>query len=195
MQLKSVASKVDLGFRTCDRTCYRQVSLDKSSLWKLGDSLHLSEDVSAWTESLAVAKTFKAGVPPAGWQRVIFAIKPPKEAVVINLAKLFRDGAFRRCYRLHSHEIKGFSAGIGRYEDGQSEVVLQIKELRISDVYSLGGYSSDRIELAREYFGREPTQADLAKFDVWLKTLESRGERLGPAWIEGKPRTASSLRF
>jgi hypothetical protein len=58
---------------------------------------------------------------------------------------------------------------------------LEVPKLKIGDVYALGGYSSDRITLAREIFGREPSESDLQYFDY---LLQRTGEKLGPTWID-----------
>jgi hypothetical protein len=186
LRLKRLASALDPQFRRCDLVCYRRVALDKASVWILGDTLHLKEEISSWTSNLDVAKNFKGGVPPKGWQGVVFAFEPSTQAVVLNLAALYRDPTFlQECKRLSS-KIRNFSSGIGYYGDSEEEIILDIPELNIRDVYALGGYSSDRLTLARAFsrqlYRREPTARDLQYFDT---LLQRTGEQLGPAWIHG----------
>ena len=150
IRLKGLASALNAQFRHCDAVCFRQVELDKSFVWKLGDTLHLTEEISSWTLNFDFAKEFKGGVPPPGSQGVIFALKPDPNAVVLNLAELCRDPTFfQECERLRS-KIRKYRLGIGHYRDNEAEVILEVSELKIDDVYALGGYSSDRITLARE---------------------------------------------
>ena len=55
LALKGLAGALGPQFRRCDLVCFRQIALDKSSLWKLGDSLHLKEEIAAWTLNVEVA--------------------------------------------------------------------------------------------------------------------------------------------
>ena len=82
-------------FRQCGLVTYRQVALDKGEVWKLIEERTLREAVSAWTLSAAVAKTFKGGVPPEGWQGAIFAITPQPQNMIINLNSLYACPEFQ----------------------------------------------------------------------------------------------------
>ena len=56
--------------------CFRQIALDKGSVWDLLAENKLDEKISSWTTDLQIAKTFKGGVPPQGqgWQGLIFVL-------------------------------------------------------------------------------------------------------------------------
>src|SRR5207248_10717439 len=99
LRLKETAMPLDPIFKTVSLCCFRQVALDESSVWKLGDTLHLSETISSWTVSPEVAMEFKGDVPPPGWQGVIFAVVPRPEDVLVNLVSLYSGEAFRKIGR------------------------------------------------------------------------------------------------
>ncbi len=145
----------------------------------------LPEKISAWTTDLGVAKSFKGGVPPQGqgWQGVIFVLYPQPEHVVLNLTALYQDKAFKEAIERHAKSIGNFSDGIGRYMNTQSEVILEIPDLSVPDVHALGGFSSDRNEVARLLFGRVPSSDEMVWFDA---ALEKTGEQLGPVWMDGE---------
>jgi hypothetical protein len=52
----------------------------------------------------------------------------------------------------------------------------------ISAVYALGGYSSSKGELAKFYFGYDPSAAEFAEFE---RLLQMSGAKLGPNWLVG----------
>ncbi|MEQ8694466.1 MAG: hypothetical protein RIC85_03960 [Gammaproteobacteria bacterium] len=182
--LKRLATSLPAKFQTCHLCCFRQIALDKGSVWDLLAENQLPEKISAWTTDLAIAKSFKGGVPPQGqgWQGVIFVLFPRPEHVVLNLSALYHDAAFNAAAKTHKSSIKYFADGIGRYGNSQSEVILEIPDLSVLDVHALGGFSSNRDELARLFFGKVPAAKELAWFD---DALEKSGEQLGPAWTEG----------
>lgn len=184
-RLKEVASGLPREFRHTALCCFRQVALDKRYVWKLHDSLHLTETISSWTLATDIAKVFKGGVPPEGqgFQGIIFEIVPPTDSVIINLDALYRDSAFRNACEVLRSQLNGYADGIGKYGDSQSEVVLQIKSLPISAIYAYGGHSSSKEVIARQLFGHEPSEEEWSMFDRWL---EASPRKLGPYWICGE---------
>jgi len=92
--LKELSAEIDEAFRRCGLVAYRQIALEKGSIWKLIAERKLPETVSAWTLSPAIAKIFKGGVPPEGWQGVIVALKPPAGSVILNLDTIYRSEEF-----------------------------------------------------------------------------------------------------
>ena len=183
--LKEHTSSVAQKFRTCSQCCFRQIALDKRSVWDLLAESELKEKISSWTVDLQVAKTLKGGVPPKGqgWQGVIFIVKPQPEQVIINLSSLYQDKDFNTAIVYHENEINNFGDGIERYRNTQAEVVLEIPDLSRVDIYALGGFSSDKNELARLFYGKSPTSDELQQFE---RELEQSGEKLGPGWVEGE---------
>jgi hypothetical protein len=182
-RLKELAADIDVRFRRCGLVAYRQVALQKGGTWDLIAEEQLSETISAWTLSLSVAEAFKGGVPPEGWQGVILAYAPAPKEVVLNINALYTSDEFSKELAAADKGIVGFADGAARYGGSQAEVVLEIESLKISDIYSLGGYSSDRDTLIRMMFGQEPTP----ELTVWFEThRESAGVSLGPWWIRGE---------
>ena len=192
LRLKEAAAPLDAFFRSASLCCFRQVALDKSSVWKLGDTLHLPETISSWTVSPEVAMEFKGGVPPPGWQGVIFAVVPHPEEVVVNVMSLYSNAAFRSAHETSRDRIRRYQEGIGRYGRSQHEVVLEIPSVPVTTVYALGGYSSSREVIARTFFGCEPASLDRHWFDI---LLARSGRTLGPHWVRGevKDRVVSKL--
>lgn len=185
LRLKEAAKQLDPEFKRVSLCCFRQIALDKSSLWKFGDTLHLTETISAWTTSLELAKQFKGGVPPAGLQGIIFEILPVPSTVIVNLSTLFRDETFRCACEVLKNEIVGYSDGIGRYRGTQHEVLLEIESVSLANVYALGGYSSSHEIIARRFFGHEPTQEESRWFD---ELLARSARKSGPNWLLGEPK-------
>ncbi|WVT76300.1 hypothetical protein QM996_29335 (plasmid) [Sinorhizobium chiapasense] len=89
-----MSAEIDERFRQCNLVTYRQIALEKGSVWDLIAERNLPEMMSAWTLSPAIAKTFKGGVPPEGWQGVIVALKPPAGSIILNLDTLYRSDHF-----------------------------------------------------------------------------------------------------
>lgn len=182
--LKNLAADLPSHFRTCGLCCFRQIALGKGSVWDLLAENELPEKISAWTTDLGVAKSFKGGVPPEGqgWQGVIFVMYPQPEHVVLNLSALYQDTAFTEAIDQHKPSISNFADGIGRYWNSQSEVIIEISDLSVPDVHALGGFSSNRDDVAQLFFERAPTVEELEWFD---NALEQSGEQLGPVWMDG----------
>lgn len=179
-RIKELAKSIDNKFKRVDLCCFRQIALDKSSLWKFGDQLQLRETISAWTFDTGVAKEFKGGVPPAGYQGVIFDIVPKSEQVILNLHALYSDKEFYETFSKEQAKITGFAEGIGRYADSQSEVILEIDKLSLEAVYALGGFSSDLKKIAEMYYGYQPSDVEIQEID---KLLKAANRKLGPHWI------------
>ena len=107
---------------------------------------------------------------------------PKPKHVVLNLSLLYQNSEFTQAIEKHKARINNFGDGIGRYRNTQSEVLLEIPDLSMVDVYALGGYSSENDDIARQFFGKKPTPEEL----IWFEdALEQSGEELGPAWMEG----------
>jgi hypothetical protein len=185
--LKDACASLPEQYRTSYLASFRQVGLEKGSVWDLIAEGSLSEKVSSWTFDIEVAKAFKSGVPPdgQGYQGVIFCINPPPSSqVVVNLRELYGNFEFCAAMKRNKSAIVGFSHGAGRYWDSQSEVVLEIDAVGQKDIYSLGGHSSPFEQLvaqaAQFTFGREATTEELEK--LLLKSEPIR-EQAGPKWL------------
>ncbi|MFN3465751.1 MAG: hypothetical protein ACK4X1_16920 [Terricaulis sp.] len=144
---------------------------------------HLPETISAWALP-AIAKSFKGGVPPEGWQGVILAALPRPQSVVLNLDALYRDPDFVEALEVNQARIEGYGVGAGRYAGSQSEIVIEMESVKPADIYAMGGYSSDRDTLIRMMFGQEPTPELIGWFET---NREKAGLELGPVWLEGEP--------
>jgi hypothetical protein len=181
-RLKALSEALDPEFRETSLCCFRQISLDKGFLWKLGDKLHLKEDISSWTLVTDVAKEFKGGPPAEGWQGVIFEFVPEGSQVILNIDALFRDPRFLEACEAAKGDVIGYYEGIGQYGRSQREVVLEVESLPIEAVYALGGHSSTKESLAGMYFGREPNAGELEFFNSLLVRSKAR---FGPVWVTG----------
>ena len=193
--LARLGKGLPLEFRSCPLVCFRQIALEKDTLWQLADELHLPETISAWTTSLCVARKIKGGVPAnQEYQGVIFAISPPKGSVVLNLQRLYRCSEFCAAIETHKHQISRFGDGIGLRGDSQSEVVIKVDRIALSDLCELGGFSSGRADLSKLYFGHDPSSDELAEFDRLLALAKIE---LGAEWIGGdsKERVLSKIRL
>lgn len=182
-KLKELSKNIDARFREAHLCCFRQISLDKKNLWELLAENCLPETISAWTSDSKVAKEFKGGVPPVGWQGVIFVLSPSSETVVLNLAALYSNKDFKNSIQTYKDQIDRFSEGIARYGASQCEVVLEVKSLDAARVYALGGFSSGEFELAHQYYGHPPSDQEMESF---RHLLNNTGEKLGPTWLEGE---------
>ncbi len=189
--LKAAAQRIDPAFKSVDGICFRQVVLKPKYIMDMGLRYQLDESVSSWTHSFDVAKDFKGGVVPKGEQAltVIFGLFPPAESVVLNLAALYADASFRQAIQEHKSSIKGYFDGIGRWMDTQSEVILELDSISLSDVFSTGGHSST----PEEFLAKPEVQEALAALDpelraVYTSELQKGGGGLGPRWLTGDPK-------
>jgi hypothetical protein len=129
-------------------------------------------------------------MPPPGLQGVIFKITPPKDSVVLNLTILHDDPAFQAAVETHKANIGGYHDGIGRWQDLQREVVLELGNLDQASVCSYGGFSGNRETLAELRLQRKPTPEDLAEFDELAKKA---GIVPGGEWWLSEPGTQTLL--
>lgn len=164
-KLKKLVAALPKQFRTCSEICYRQEAHEKDRIWQLLADESLPETIAAWTTDISVAKDFKNGVPPDGLRGIIFSLTPPSESVIINLIEIYGDPDFRSAIDQHKERIVGFDAGIGRYDNTQREIVLELHKLGPETIHCYGGYASDRETLAEQFFGHKPNVEGLAIFD------------------------------
>lgn len=193
--LKELSSSLPEKFRCTSESCFRQIALDKSAVWNIGAEYKISEALSSWTESIDVAKTFKGGVPPIGYQGVIFRISPSCDAVIVNLARLFSDPSFCTFLDENKNKVKDYDKGIGRYGGSQQEVVIEKDTLPLDSLYAWGGYTSPETELARMFFGEPPSSEQMEWFrEIMVKA----GRAPGPWWLsnpEAVARVSEKLKF
>jgi hypothetical protein len=191
-RLKEEALNLPDRFRSPGLCLFRQISLAKTPLYELMDQLTLPESTSAWTKVPDIAKEFKRGVPPEGWQGVIFSIPPSQGTVILDLDALYREQEFRDELTANSSAITGYSQGAGKYGGDQREVVLEIGSVALSDTYALGGYSSDLETLGRMWLGRAPSEEEK---EFMTRTLAEAGQAVGGYWLEapGKDRVIDRI--
>jgi len=181
-QLKEVASSLDPKFRQCGLVTFRKIDLKKQPLWQLLADEKLPETISAWTSSIEVAKGFKNGVPAPGSQGVILQRDPSPEGVIVNLVTLYAEPAYRQAMTICGPQISGYSNGMGRYGATQAEVVIEKDRLLPSDIYAMGGFSSEPEEIGRIIFGRDVSQEEI---QVMRNALVAAGQDFGSGWVEG----------
>jgi hypothetical protein len=183
-KLKALCAGLPDEYRSAPSACFRQLALQKASVWDLIAEDFLPERVSSWTLDPDVAKAFKGGVPPDGWQGVVLSIKAPPNGVIVNLWKLYQTQEFLDALDHYKHSISGFSEGAGRYHGTQCEIVLEVDAVTQDDIYSLGGYSSgfdDLVSQAAEIiYGTAPTPAALVDLEWKSEHLRTTA---GPRWL------------
>jgi hypothetical protein len=188
--LKAVCGSLPQAFRTCNVACYRQEAHEKDRVWQVLADNALPETIAAWTTDLGVAKQLKGGVPPEGLQGVIFTLRPPVESIFVNLEAVYADPGFREACERYRDKVLGYGDGIGKYGSAQREIVLEISTLDQAKIFSYGGRSSSRDDVAELFFGRHPSSEDLAVFD---ELCARAGISVGDWWLSG-PGTRAVLR-
>jgi hypothetical protein len=183
-KLKQLAAALPEQFRTCSEICYRQEAHDKDRIWQLLADESLPETIAAWTTDISIARDFKNGVPPDGLRGVIFSLTPPSKNVVINLIEIYSDPDFRSAIERHKLGIIGFGDGIGRYDVTQREIVLELHKLGPETIHCYGGYASDRVTLAQQFFGHKPNAEGLAFFDQICR--QANIPESGAWWLSGE---------
>ena len=179
--LKDASRDLPKNFKEIRSNCYRQIALDSGSVWNIGTKYQLNETISSWTTSLDIAKKFKGGVPPVGYQGVIFRISPSDESeVVVNLDELFRSNEFRDFIEANKHDVNGFDQGMGRYDNSQSEVVIKTEYLKLSALFAWGGYSSPESQLAEMFFGHAANSEEL---NLFRDLMNQAGHKCGAYWL------------
>ena len=180
--LKQACQTLDDKYRRCGLLAFRRVALKKTPLWKLLAKGKLPETISAWTVDIDFAKKFKGGVPERGWQGVIVQYLPEPGSVIVNLSMLYASENFLNSIERHRSRIQAFDSGMGKYEGGQSEIVIERNSISPEDIYALGGYSSDPHDVGRLILGRT-----VSKYEIdWMRRiLDKHGQAFGPWWIDG----------
>lgn len=183
LALKDAVKDLSLEFRQAEKACYRQVALTKSYVWTIGTEHQLSEKISSWSECLIVARNFKGGVPPQGYQGVIFSIQPPITSVIVNLNCLYNNIEFIQAISIHKDKITGYNNGIGKYGSSQQEIVIEIENLPLNSVHSWGVYVEPEqrlIKISEIYYGRAASDAELANL---AELISQTGHGLGSSWL------------
>ncbi|UMZ14453.1 hypothetical protein I9018_12495 [Pseudomonas sp. MPFS] len=184
--LERECANLPIEFRSVPSACFRRMVLEKGSIWSLLSEQALSEKTSSWTFDLAVAKTFKEGVPPLGQglQGIIFERLPRQDEIIVNLWALFRDADFQEAIEKHKNSIKHFEKGMGKYRDTQCEIVLKVEALAQEHIYSLGGHSSSAEEILNQatekIYGNHATPAQK---DFLRRAMEVGPDVTGPRWL------------
>ncbi len=184
-RIKHLSASLPDKFTQCNLVVYRRLALKKGSLWELIADGQLKESISAWTVDFAVAKNLKNGVPKAGIQGVILSKSPISGAykVILNLSTLYADDEFLTQAHDMRGQIAGYEYGIGQFGASQSEVIIETPKISATDIYSLGGYSSDFETILKLVFGIRYSASDR----LWLRNfLAQQKIGLGACWIDGE---------
>lgn len=194
--LREAAKDLPKMFRSISANCYRQIALEQKSVWNIGTKYQLSETISAWTTSLEVSKQFKGGVPPIGYQGVIFKITPEDDLdVILNLHELFQCDEFNNFVELNKDQITGFHKGAGLYGNSQNEIVIATDFLSLESLFAWGGYTSPESELAKMYFDHEATDEEL---EIFRDLMDQAGHKCGAYWLttnDAVERISEKLKF
>jgi hypothetical protein len=172
-------------FKTLHSKCYRHLALSGRNSVLLGANMQLPETYSSWTIDRSVAQQFNGGIPSIGRQGIIFEIdnNAPDFEVIINLHELFKDEDFLLVCNQRKNEITSFETGIGYFMNNEAEVILKIKRITTDQIWSYGGYSSSREQLAERFLGRKPTDTEFVYIDSLIKQLNIN---LGGRWVTGE---------
>ncbi|MDT7518624.1 hypothetical protein RAE19_07875 [Rhodoferax sp. TBRC 17660] len=132
----AAAQRIDLAavdlpdqFKTRTEPVFRKIDLIKEHVWDLMAEERLKEKISSWTFSESVAKTFNNGVPPVGWQGVIFKIDPSRGRTVLNISGLFATPGFTQAIEAHRPTTPNLELGIDQFRDSEREALVEIDEL------------------------------------------------------------------
>jgi hypothetical protein len=175
--LKALARNLRAEFRTPPSVCYRQEAHEKDRVWKLLAENKLPETIASWTSSLDVARDIKGGVPPEPLTGVIFRFEPGVEQVIVNLEALYANPTFRSAIGKHKKNIKRYWNGIGKYQDQQREVVLDLGSLDAATVHLYGRYSGTLKQLIKAFVEVHGVEPDAAQ----VKELSEKVAK--PCWL------------
>lgn len=172
-------------FKTLNSKCYRRVDLVGKHSLEIGIKLSLPETFSSWSFEKSVAKEFDGGVPPKGYQGVIFELTPEDNnyEVILNLDELFKDEAFIQACNENKDNIKNYDKGIGFFANNEKELILSVSELRMNQIWAYGGFSSSIDEIAEKFFGHKPTRNEATYFD---RVIKAGNISFGASWITGE---------
>lgn len=180
---REVLALNDEFLRACGECVYRRLALPQSDIWTFVTTGRLPEAISAWTVDEGVAKGIKGGVPEEWrdgkrWFGVILQRRPQPQEVVANLERLYVDLDFQRV--LAETDATKYTEGIRRYGNSQREVVLEVPQVSLKNIWSWGGYGSPIEELAPWITGTPASAEDVA----WLRQLaEDHNVPLGARWV------------
>lgn len=124
--------------------CYRVLLLDKSTISALFFDGHLTESVSSWTTNRSLAAHFKSHLEN-DQVGVVFSHAPAPEEVVVNIASMWQDPFFVECLNSYRQGGVTFHEALyhfGPEQNNQSEVVLNVEKLKLSEISGFSGRSS-----------------------------------------------------
>lgn len=187
------SEQIDLKFKSLNSKCYRRIDLNNHYNFVLGQEMQLPETYSSWSFDKEFVKKFNDGVPEKGYQGVIFEISSEFKdlEVILNLNELFSDPIFKSECESQKHNITNFDKGIGKYYNSESEIILKVNTLKISQIWAYGGFSSTKAGFITKYLGN--------KLNRKMKRLIDQRERknnllFGGRWITGKAKDRT-IRF
>ncbi len=182
------ACKLESPFNVYKGDCFRKIDLTDNSVYELGTSLKLKEQLSSWTNSIDIAKTFKKG-PSRELISCIICHKPSKEEVVLNLHALYSDPNFVKAIaECSNHEIKG----IMKYWNSQKEIILELDLVPITEICSLGGHIGTPEEIA-EIKNEEEFKPLALTVEIVMDGLKKNGFNIGDDWWLSREGTQSVI--
>lgn len=184
---------IDTKFKSLSSKCYRRIDLNNHYNFVLGREMQLPETYSSWSFDKEFVKKFNNGVPKRKYQGVIFEISNEYKdlEVILNLKELFNDPIFKIECELQKHNITNFDDGIGKYYNSESEIILKVNKLKISQIWAYGGFSSSKAVFISKYLGNELNR----KMKRLIDQKEIKNKLLfGDRWITGKAKDRT-IRF
>jgi hypothetical protein len=180
-RIKLLAQSLPDRFRTSPDVCFRQEAHPPERTWQLLSENKLPETTAAWILDLPTAKTFKGGVPPSDLTGIILKITPSLKNVVVNLDALYSDQLFQASVSENKLNIIRFYDGIGRYADGQREVILEMEYLTQDMIFSYGGFAANRVILREQLFRDLKLSLSQENFDAFCQQNEF--DSTGAWWL------------
>jgi hypothetical protein len=179
------SDEIDMKFKSLHSKCYRRIDLNNHYNFILGQEMQLPETYSSWSFDKEFVKKFNNGIPKNGYQGVIFEISNEYKEfeVIINLHELFNDPVFKTECESQKQNIINYDDGIGKYYDSESEIILKINSLKISQIWAYGGFSSKKDAFVKKYSDRLLNRKMKQLLD---RKVKENKKLFGSKWITGK---------
>lgn len=143
-KLYKLCANLPPNFKTVTSPCFRKINLEKGGIFSLFSRNKLDEKISSWSTSESIVREFKGGVSKRHLieQSIILKFSPQPYEVIINLSEVYNSTEFKEALYNHSDKIKNIDKGINKYNNSQSEVVINLEYVNSDNVHMVGGRSA-----------------------------------------------------
>ena len=138
-RLQKWARHLPSKYRALNDTVFRQMRINT----QLGIGIAfgaIPERISSWTTSLEIAQRFRESDQDREKVMIIFARRPSKENIILNLNAVYGDGDFLDTVNAAAAQLKKRFPGIERWHATQKEMVLDETILKNDEIVSLGAF-------------------------------------------------------